>query len=416
MKGISHRAGSSGFVVASRESEWSAALKTRDCKQLLSLLQKKPRLWRKTDPNCRTVLHVAAMQGCSQLANDVLRCVEGNNPPNIQSSQEMLLSAKEKSLCDADAFSLAKIVGNSDIMTMINTVKCGTELPPIPSREVSENETAVSEIIEVLMDGDTHARAAISLKEKFEHDVDYNFVESQKHLLYLHVACKHPEFWNFLHAVIERTKRESHALLEALFKLKDAQGRTLLHVAVEEDGLGDKGHDNYMAYVVKKALAIFDADPVCEDTVFKACVNSQDLAGRTPLHRAVANQRAGSALTKALVGHRMTDVNAIWRDDGELVTGNVTALHLAVWHNNIDAAKILLEKDETDGEIECSSFIEASGILRSPDDTRDSDSGDSDLRWHAFQYKLSARNWTALELATIMGRVHMVRSLLKVCN
>jgi ankyrin repeat protein len=253
--------------------------------------------------------------------------------------------------------------------------------------------------------------AAINLKEKFEHDVDYNFVESQKHLLYLHVACKHPEFSNFVLAVIGQTKRDSHAQLEALFNRKDAQGRTLLHVAVEEDGLGDSGHDNYMADIVKNALEIFDADPVCDATVFKGCVNSRDLAGRTPLHRAVANQRAGSALTEVLVKHRMTDVNAIWTGDGELVTGNVTALHLAVWHNNIDAAKILLKKVETDGELECSSFIEASGILRSPNDTRDSDS-----RVHAFQYKLSAHKWTALELATIMGRVHMVGSLLKVSN
>jgi ankyrin repeat protein len=397
-------AGSSGFVVASRESEWSAALKTRDCKKLLSLLQKKPRLWRKTDPNCRTVLHVAAMQGCSQLANDVLRCVKGNNPSDIQSSQEMLLSAKEKSLCDADAFSLAKIVGNRDIMDMINTVKSGTKLQPIPGVTMSQDAAALSRIIEVLtMEGGKYARAAINLKEKFEHDVDYNFVESQKHLLYLHVAFKQSEFWDFVHAVIERTKTRSYALLEALFNLKDAQGRTLLHVAVEEDGLGDKRHDTYMANAVKNALAIFGADPVCDATVFKKCVNSRDLAGRTPLHRAVANQRAGSALINALVEHRMTDVNAIWTGDiGEQVTGNVTALHLAVWHNNFDAVKILLRKAEINREIVCTLFIEASGIQRSPN--RD------------LERKLSGRKWTALELATIRGRVHIVKLLLEVRN
>ncbi|CAK9878071.1 unnamed protein product [Sphagnum jensenii] len=397
MEGTSDGAGSSGFVVVSRESEWSAALTTRDCKKLRSMLKTKPQRWRKTDPNCRTVLHVAAMQGCSQLVYDVLTYVSGNNPPDIQSSRQMLLSAKEKSLCDADAFSLARIVGNSDIMNMINTVKAG-DPPTNQSREESETDKALSDII-----GDEHARAEINLKETFEHDVDYNFVESQQ-LLYVHVACKHSEFWNFVHAVIERTKSQSHDLLEALFNLKDAQGRTLLHVAVEEDGLGDKGHDNYMARVVKKALAIFGAAPVCDATVVKRCVNSRDLAGRTPLHRAVANRRAGSALTNALVEDGMTDVNAIWTGDGELVTGNVTALHLAVWHDNFFAVEILLNKDKTDVEIDCSLFIEASGIRRSPNDTSD------------FQRKLSERKWSALELATITGRVHLVNLFLTVCN
>jgi hypothetical protein len=114
----------------------------------------------------------------------------------------------------------------------------------------------------------------------------------------------------------------------------------------------------------------------------------------------VANKRAGSAVIKALVNHDKTDVNALWTSLDERITGNVTALHLAVLHNNLDAAKFLLAKKETNGEIKCKLFIEASGFRSSKDS----------------EPKLSGRNWTALELAIIMGHVHMVALLLKVCD
>ncbi len=238
------------------------------------------------------------------------------------------------------------------------------------------------------------------LEEAFKRDVDYNFVERRRReLLYLHVACKQVHLVDFLQGVIKDTKEGGNHLLQELFEVKDAQGRTLLHVAVEEDGLGDEERDKAMANIVTKVLRILDEGPACDDATSQICLNALDLAGRTPLHRAVANKRVGRAVIKVLLDHRMTDVIALWESD-TISTGNVTALHLAVLHNNVDAARSLLETPRTDGDIVSKLFIEASGI-RSRNDGKP---------------KLSGREWTALELATIMGEVHMVDEMLKVCD
>jgi ankyrin repeat protein len=199
--------------------------------------------------------------------------------------------------------------------------------------------------------------------------------------------------------VIIGTKAKSNAHVQELFKLKDPQGRTLLHVAVEEDGFHHEDLDTNMAHVVKRALEILEKR-LDDDECVKNCVNAQDSAGRTPLHRAVANKHAGPEIIRTLVDHRMTAVNALWKGRDETVTGNVTALHLAVLHNNLDAAKVLLEKEETRGDLKCKLVIEGSGI---PDQ-------------NSTEPKLSESGWTALELATTMGQVHMVGTLLEVCS
>jgi hypothetical protein len=332
----------------------------------------------------------------------------------------MLMNAKDKSTCDANAFSLAKIVGNTDVL---NIIKNGRHYPGRPADRdpdqpqgpvrtyqghEARNLQALSRIIqEVLGDQDSEIRSI--LNRRFEDDVDYNFVEPPQDLLFLHVGCKQSQLWDsFLQRVIERTKRNRNQngdengndLLQALFEFKDPQGRTILHVAVEEDGLGDKEHDLDMAAIIEMSLGILGGEPVPNDDIYNKCVNARDFAGRTPLHRAVANKRAGSAVIKALVNDPQTDVNALWESLDERITGNVTALHLAVLHNNLDAAKFLLATEETNGEIKCKLFIEASGFRSSKDS----------------EPKLSGRNWTALELAIIMGHVHMVALLLKVCD
>ncbi|CAM6027518.1 unnamed protein product [Sphagnum balticum] len=388
------------FIRSSPDSEWCAALGRRDCKTLLTLVRGNHDLWAKIDPNGRTVLHVAVIQGCSQLAREVLSF------PNSRSSLDMLMNAKDESTCDANAFSLAKIVGNTDVLNIIKNGRHSRGRPADrdpdqPQVPVGTSHVALSRIIqEVLGDQDSEIRSI--LNRRFEDDVDYNFVEPPKDLLFLHVGCKQSQLWDsFLQKVIERTKRNGdengNDLLQALFEFKDAQGRTILHVAVEEDGLGDKEHDLDMAAIIQMSLGILGGEPVPSDVIYKKCVNARDFAGRTPLHRAVANKRAGCAVIKALANHPMTDVNALWTSLDERITGDVTALHLAVLHNNLDAAKFLLAKKETNGEIKCKLFIEASGFRSAKDS----------------EPKLSGRNWTALELAIIMGHVHMVALLLK---
>jgi len=386
--------GSTGFVVASPQSEWCAALKRRDCQTLLRLLQRKHNLWREIDSNGRTVLHVAVMQGCSRLVNEVLRSV--NNPPNTTSSLDMLLNAKDTSLCGADVFAIADIVGNTVVRDLIID-----GLPAIiQPAEFPEADVNLSNRIQYILNSLHNGGTESALAEAFEDDVDYNFVQRQQGLLYLHVACKHAHLVGFLQRLIRHTKDGGNRLLQALFELKDAQGRTLLHVAVEEDGLGDNLRDRHMANIVTRALGILDEEPACDDVTSQNCLNARDLAGRTPLHRAVANKRAGRAVIKALLDHPMTDVNALWRRDNDESTGDVTALHLAVLHNNVDAARSLLDSPRTEGDVICKLFIKASGIpFKNVDEP-----------------KLSRRSWTALELATIMGQVHMVDEMLKVCD
>jgi ankyrin repeat protein len=388
-------AGSCGFVEASQESEWCAALKTRDCKNLLRFLRQQRGRWREIDSNGRTVLHVAVIQACSELVVEVLKSV--NETTNTQSYRRMLVEARDKSLCNAGAYHLARIVGNKDIIARINRARTGE--PPGPQARVITNRLC-REVCGIINSTMRDAGIESRLEQQFEVDVDYNFVDKSKQwMFFLHVACKKADQWDFIREVISRTKAISKAHVQALFKLKDPQGRTLLHVAIEEDGFHHEELDTSMATVVNKALEILE--PGLDAECVKNCVNAQDSAGRTPLHRAVANKHAGPEIIKTLVDHRMTDVNALWKSLDERVTGNVTALHLAVLHNNLDAAKVLLEKEETRGDIRCEHlFIEGSGIPK-----RDST-----------ERKLSGTSWTALELATMMGQVHMVGTLLEVCS
>ncbi|KAH9569117.1 hypothetical protein CY35_03G115200 [Sphagnum magellanicum] len=375
------------FVLASQESEWCAALKTRDCKKLLGFLRQQPDLWREIDSKGRTVLHVAVIQACSELVVEVLKSV--NEPLNTK----MLVEARDESLCNAAAYHLARIVGNKDIIVRIN--KARTDEPPGPQAPMITNQRG-HEVCVIIKRTMRNAGIGSRLRQQFEVDVDYNFVKESKQLMcVLHVACKKADQWDFIYEVIRRTKARSNAHVQELFKLKDPQGRTLLHVAIEEDGFHHEELDESMATVVDTALKILEPD--LDDECVKNCVNAQDSTGRTPLHRAVANKRAGHKMINVLLNHRMTDVNALWKSVDETVTGNVTALHLAILHNNLDVVKLLLAKDEIRRDMQCNVVITGSGIPK-PDST---------------ECKLSERRWTTLELATMMGQLHVVGELLK---
>jgi ankyrin repeat protein len=392
---------SSSSSSSSRESEtvrtdWHTALERRNCKMLLSLLRQAPidTLW--SDPNDRTVLHVAVIQGCLQLVNEVLHLYV--TFPNLKPTRDSLLHAKDKSLCGADALKLATVVGNQNILkTIKRALSANPGLPTdIDSEEefpdAKKNEELYCLIKQKFLEQDAGTRSR--LNTNFKDDVDYNFVQNRHELLFLHVACKHSELSDFLSAVLRETTERGNHLLQALSELKDTQGRTLLHVAVEEHGFGDAERDTTMADIVGVLLDFLGEVP--QAGRYDNRVNALDSAGRTPLHRAVANGRAGSKVIQALVDHSGTDVNARWGSENDRVTGEPTALHLAVFHNNVDAAQFLLGKEETDADLKCRLFIEASGI------------------WYSNKCKLAKEKWTALEFATIMGHAHIVRLLLEV--
>jgi ankyrin repeat protein len=168
----------------------------------------------------------------------------------------------------------------------------------------------------------------------------------------------------------------AQGVLQELFQLKDAQGRTPLHVAVDH---GRATTQELMDLLPKEAE-------------FADCINARDGAGRTPLHRAVANNLgfSYSRVAEILVNDIRTDVNAEWRD-------GMTALHLAILHNDPGTAELLLSAKGADG----SKRVDIAKTI-----TRD-----------ISVYKTTATSWTALELATVMGMSTVVQAFVsQVCN
>lgn len=54
---------------ASPGSKWFTAIQRNDCKTLLQLLEVHPKLGLQTGPDGRSVLHVAIVQGCTELVH-----------------------------------------------------------------------------------------------------------------------------------------------------------------------------------------------------------------------------------------------------------------------------------------------------------------------------------------------------------
>jgi hypothetical protein len=91
---------------APAESHWFHAIEERNCKLLLELFQADRSLWVQTGLKGRSVLHVAVMQGCSELVKQ-LYDYEGDLIPsgkNWQTPFELLWeNAKDGRLKDASA-------------------------------------------------------------------------------------------------------------------------------------------------------------------------------------------------------------------------------------------------------------------------------------------------------------------------
>jgi hypothetical protein len=56
---------------ASKDSEWFDAIEKKNCKVLLRLFRSNRSLWVQTGLKGRSVLHVAVMQGCSELVREL---------------------------------------------------------------------------------------------------------------------------------------------------------------------------------------------------------------------------------------------------------------------------------------------------------------------------------------------------------
>jgi hypothetical protein len=56
---------------ASKDSEWIDAIENKNCKFLLQVFRSERSLWVQTGLKGRRVLHVAVMQGCSELVREL---------------------------------------------------------------------------------------------------------------------------------------------------------------------------------------------------------------------------------------------------------------------------------------------------------------------------------------------------------
>ena len=414
------------------ESQWANALERRDCKKLMLLLHQNPLLKLVTGRDGRTVLHVAVIQGCVQLVTQIFepeivnqnRDVDRNSQlgkldrSNKEERKVSKSSTKKISVEDlkkllrardarskADAFNLAEIVGNKEVLQILgskpsmfkggpvrhqNFEKVPVDVSDSESSEASDDsengsidgpsildydlqptnfdkDEAIEIIDEVLASG-----LYPKLQQNFEWDVDFNFEEDRKELI-IHCACKSAtfEFIDFIRSIVE-TMNERPGLLQKVFNVQDTQGRTPVHVAITFC---------CSMQVLKEFL----------DLLPEECVNGLDAAGRTPLHRAVANgmNHAQSKIVQVLANDRRTNLNAEW-PGGK----GATALHMAVLHNHAQSARYVLEAKRVDG------FNRANLEQR------------MDRPIKVYKNKAYS-HWTPLELAAVMGRTTVLEQLLR---
>jgi len=388
----------SGFVEGIPDSSWVRGLEERDCKKLLQLLERSPSSWVETSREGRNVLHVAIIQGCTQLVKQVLKLppqgssrsfVDDDSFSNNLPSLKTLLNATD-GRCKVDVFCLASIVGNQDVIQILDKTthtiqdaynahnqKVERQAQDYNAESQANDDDNIGNVcLRGLMQNALELSKNARFKSIIEKDVDYNFEDpKRKELLIFHCACKRAHlFKRFIHDVVEMARAQG--VLQELFQLKDAQGRTPLHVAVD---LGRATTQELLNLLPKEAE-------------FADCINARDGAGRTPLHRAVANNLgfSYSRLAEILVNDIRTDVNAEWRD-------GMTALHLAILHNDPGTAELLLAAKGADG----SKRVDVAKTI-----TRD-----------ISVYKTTATSWTALELATVMGISTVVQAFVsQVCN
>jgi hypothetical protein len=299
---------------ASKDSEWFDAVETKNCKVLLQLFRSDRSLWVQTGLKGRSVLHVAVMQGCSELVRE-LHIYEGDLVPrgkNWKTPFEFLWeNARDGRLKDASV---------QDIWLVMEGPSLKIRDHILELRDLSIDRSRIDYIkshVECTMRVDNgllslrRAIDSIPIEEDFEdfedlildllvnvavNDVDFNFEDIERNELFVHMACsllvnllrngvRDEEEWVMsgcallaLFIIAIFTYLDGKNLLVKLFDQKDAQGRTVLQVLVECPDSRDHGSDR-MAQTFENMLQILP----------EICVNALDKGGRTVLHWAVAH-------------------------------------------------------------------------------------------------------------------------------
>jgi len=286
---------------ASKDSKWFDAIEKKNCKLLLQLFRHDRNLWVQTGLKGRSVLHVAVMQGCSELVAELYNykgdlVPGGINSPVLNPFKFLWENARDGRLKNASAQDIWLVMeGPSD--------KAGDQQgEPLAGR--SGYDYVYSHVM-CRMPDDSEDREMLSLREAIssiasaeefvmdENDVDFNFENGERMELYLHMACSKlrnvlaaeafaprsfggsvGEGAQIFHFIMAVCKHLPPNLLLKLFDQKDAQGRTILQVLIT------KTADFKSAVCMLEEMLEF---------LPEVCVNILDKAGRTILHWAVGH-------------------------------------------------------------------------------------------------------------------------------
>jgi ankyrin repeat protein len=406
-----------GLAEAPPGSPWLEALDSMDCKQLMNLLQENPcRVVEKSKAGF-TVVHAAAMQGCLKLLDQVFDLLKDNDR-FVDEEEGIEVSLQELLKAEIDwefgengrltAFELAwwsmgdyecqhyllNWERRSGTFLSYQSKIFGSSIDP----EVDDEESPSTRALLLGVLADHRSLLSESMRSEFEEDLKYNFVADCEELRFHH-ACEwyiyDSNYKEYIKAVIGGCVEKGPHVLKYLFQLRNAQGKTPLHLARMTDFRdllvhlipgGESGQEN------------------------AECLNMPDSRGWTALHCASAQDNFNylNVLLKAsaqdnfnylnvLLKDRRVDVNATVKSmlgTGWYCTG-ATPLHVAVINNNSKAVKRLLQDPRTD----------VNALFRRRIYFDDS------LYVNRFYDDLV--NWTPLQLAAAAALPEMVKMLIK---
>ena len=254
-----------GLVEAPLRSPWLKALHTGDCKQLMNLLQENPcRVVQKGEVGF-TVLHAGAICGCLGLLDQVFDLFKDENlrfvdeKEGIELSLQKLLEAEsiltvaEKGIgaagltafefawwsmggCKAREYLRGGRPRESRPFLSYQSKIFGSSIHP---EAVDQSSSPRALLLGVLAD---HGRLLFeTMRSRFEEYSRYNFLADCEELRFHH-ACQslgRMDCREYVEAVIGGCVEKGPHVLRYLFQLRNAEGLTPLHVALNSGSCGD---------------------------------------------------------------------------------------------------------------------------------------------------------------------------------
>ena len=260
-----------GLVEAPPGSPWLEELQKADCKQLMNLLQESPCLVVQKSKGGFTVVHAAAMRGCLKLLDQVFdlfkdKCRFVDEEEGIELSLQDLLKAE--SICrskgnfgrtyddsvNEEGIGEARLTAAEYAWWSMGDYECrdyllhggGYSKPFLSNQSGTFGSSIGSEVDDeesppprpVLLGVLACHRRLLSdrMRSRFQEDLDYNFVADCEELRFHH-ACENLIFdgdcRRYVEAVIRGCVEKGPHVLRHLFQLRNAQGQTPLHLALE---------------------------------------------------------------------------------------------------------------------------------------------------------------------------------------